>query len=110
MLGQVNDKVITPRAQPAQQGSLFGELAPGTKGAPVAPDGMELRERWMTSEHRRGIVVDERVDLEAWRVRLQHAQHRRREEHVAVMPQLDDERPSALAERDGVLHHPASVP
>ena len=45
MLGQVNDKVITPRAQPAQQGSLFGELAPGTKGAPVAPDGVQPRNR-----------------------------------------------------------------
>ena len=96
--------------KPAQQGSLFGELAPGTKGTPVAPHGVQLRERRMAGEHRRCVVVDERVDLEARRVRLQHAQYRRREEHVAVMPQLDDERASALAERDGVLHHPASVP
>ena len=110
MFRQVDEKVITPRAQPAQQGSLFGELAPGTKGAPVAPDGVQLRERRMAGEHRRGVVVDKRVDLEARRVRLQHAQHRRRKEHVAVMPQLDDERPGAFSERDGILHHPASVP
>jgi hypothetical protein len=64
----------------------------------------------MPLEHRHGIVVDQGVDLEVRGARLEHREHRRREQHVAVVPQLHDQRAPAFPQRDGIPHHPASVP
>ena len=48
--------------------------------------------RRMAGEHRRRLAVDQRVDLGLRRRALQHREHRRGEQHVAVVAQLDHQR------------------
>ena len=73
MLGQMNYQVIAPRAQAAQERSFLAKLRPRAQLAPLAPDAVQLGERRMAFEHRRGVVVDQRIDLEPRRVRPQNA-------------------------------------
>ncbi len=110
MLGEMHQQVIVPRAQRAEERALFGELSQGSERAPLASYAVKLGQRGMARQHGHGVVVDQRIDLEARRVRFQHVQHRRREQHVAVVPQLDDQRARAFPQRNGILHHPARVP
>ena len=110
MIGEVHQQVVAPRTQYAEQRAFFARCCHTPSLRQLAADGMQLGERRMAFEHRRRVFVDQRVYLEARRMRLQHREHRRREQHVAMVAKLDHERPRALPERDGVLHHPASVP
>src|SRR5689334_21628320 len=68
---------------------------------------MQLRNTGMPLQHRRRVVIDERVDFEA--ARPQHGNDRRGEQHVAVVAQLDHERAPALGQGDGILEHPGSL-
>ena len=65
-------------------------------------DSAPFTERGVAGEHRRGVVVDERVDLAVGRRALQRGEDRGRQQHVAVMAKLGDERTTDEVQRDGI--------
>src|SRR5258706_8917641 len=64
MLRQMHQQVVASCPQPPDERAFILELTPGAQPAPVATDTMQLRERGMALEHRRRVVIDERIDLE----------------------------------------------
>jgi len=56
-------------------------------------------------QHLPRVVVDERVDLELRGVRLEDRKHRRGEQHVAVVAQLDDQHAADRGQVYGVRDH-----
>jgi hypothetical protein len=110
LLREVDDQVVAAGLEVFEELLLGGEAIPSSVGLPFPPHHVKTRQRRMAFEHRRGVVVDQRVDLHRGRVRAQRADHGRREQHVAVMAELDDQRALAFPQRDGVPHHPARVP
>jgi len=52
---------------------------------------VDLGDGWVQGEHFRGVAVDQGVDFQVRGVVLEDAEHRRGEQHVAVVAQLDDQ-------------------
>src|SRR4029450_11010590 len=64
MLGQMDEEVVAPGTQCAQQRPFGARLVEHPLLFPVTVDRMQLRDRRMAREHRRGFRIDERVDLD----------------------------------------------
>jgi hypothetical protein len=92
VLGQVDDEVVASRAQCAPQPPFAARLREHPVVLEAAVDRVQFADRRVAGKHRRGLAVDERVDLGLWRRALEHAEHGRGEQHVAVMAQLDHQR------------------
>ena len=105
MLGQGDEQVVAPRAQPRDEPPLRRELPRQREPAPRAAHRVHLGDRRMQREHLLRVVVDERVDLELRRVVLQHREHRAREQHVAVVAELHHQRAAQARGIDGVRDH-----
>ena len=110
MLGQVHDQVVAPGRQTAQQPPLRRRLREPALALPFAIDGVQLFDRGMAFEHGRGFAVDQRVDFRGRQCVLQHREHRRGEQHVAVMAKLGDQRAADHSEVDRVLQRVEHAP
>ena len=113
MLGQVHEKVITARGERPQQAGLGPGLRDHAAALPVPVDGVQSGDRRMAFEHRRGFKVDERVDFGRGQRILQHREHRRGEQDVAVMAQLGDQNATHEGSIDGVgrnVQHAPKIP
>src|SRR5258706_6883816 len=64
MLRQMHRPAVASCPQPPDERAFIREPSPDAERAPVATDTMQLRERGMALEHRRRVVIDERIDLE----------------------------------------------
>src|SRR5207249_442724 len=71
LLGKMDEQIVAPRAQPAEQFHFPGEAFHCAERLPAPAHYVKLGERWMPLEHWRGIVVEQRVDLELRRMRLE---------------------------------------
>ena len=105
MLGQGDEQVVAPRAQPREEPPLRRELPRQREAAPRAAHRVHLGDRRMQRQHLLRVVVDERVDLELRRVVLQHREHRAGEQHVAVMAELHHQCATQARGIDGVRDH-----
>jgi hypothetical protein len=92
----MDQQVVTPGTQLAEQFPFPREALQRAERFPVPAHYVKLGERGVPVEHRRGVVVDQRVDLELRRVRLERSEHGRGQQHVAVVPQLHHQRAPAL--------------
>jgi hypothetical protein len=106
LLGQMHDKVIASCSQRCEKFS-FQEDSRKPGATPFAAHDMQLRQRRMALQHRRGVVVNQRIDFDV--PGFERGQHRRGEQHVAVVPQLDHQRAPAFPQRDGVFHHRMAI-
>ena len=95
--------VSTPLSQRAHEPRLRGDLRARALAFPATVDDMNARDRRMVLEQRRGFPVDERVDFDVRRCALERREHRRRQQHVAVVAELRDEGAPDLRQRYGVL-------
>ena len=76
VLGQVDCKIVVAAAQRAHQLPLGNELLAKPLVLPFAIDGVQLRDLRMVTEHRRGFLIDERIDLEMRCGALQDCKYR----------------------------------
>ena len=109
MLGQVNEQIVMPRPQRSEQLPFLAELGAPSAPLPVAIDGMQLRQRRMVLEHRRGFAIHQRVDFDLRRMPFQYADDGRGEEHIAVMAQLRDQHAAQPFRVDGIIRHPLAL-
>ncbi len=92
MLGQVDQQVVPARAQRAQQRPFGARVRREALRLRAPVYRVQLRDGGVAGEHRRGLEVHECVDLDAGRRARERREHRRRQQHVAVVAQLRDER------------------
>jgi len=102
MLGQMQDQIVAPCLQGSEQRQLGLQMADRAQLFPLAIDAMHFGNRRMQCQHFLRIGIDQRIDLGMRRVLLQHRKHRRRQQHVTVVTQFDDQNPPHFFERDGI--------
>ena len=88
MLGQVDEEVEAPRAQPPQQPPFLGELGDDAALFPAAVDGVHLRDSRVPGQHDLRAAIDQRVDFRAGHGAGKGGEHRRSQQYVAMMAQL----------------------
>ena len=103
VLGQVHDQIVASSREVAQEPSFRGRLREPALSLPFAVDRMKCGDRRVTFEHRCGFTVDERVDFGGRHGALEHREHRRREQDVAMMAQLGDQHAADHGGVDRVL-------
>src|SRR5438105_11384686 len=101
MLGQVNHEIVSPCAEREEQIALRSCMGDESPVLGLAIDDVDPRNRRMALEHRRGFGIDQRIDLRLWERALEHREHRRGEQNIAVMPELGNERATDAADIDG---------
>src|SRR5258707_8307458 len=92
MMGQLYDEVVDTRAQRRVQTPFGRESLPDRQILPPAFDQMQLRKGGMKLEHVAGLGIYERVYFDPGIGVLEHREHRRAEQHVSVVAQLDHQR------------------
>ncbi len=102
MLGQVNHEIVSPCAEREEQTALRSRMIDESPMLGGAIDDMNPRNRGVALEHRRGFGIDQRIDLRRRECAVEHGEHRRGEQNIAVMPELGDERATDEADIDGV--------
>ena len=102
VFGEVHDQVVPGCLQAAVERQFGAQLAEHAELLPLPVDAQHLADRRMIAQHLGGIGIDQRVDLDLRRLRLQRSEYRRRNQHVAVVAQFDHQRPADFAEGDGI--------
>jgi len=85
MLGQVDQQVEAPGAQAAQQPPFAADLCGDTLPFPVAVDRVQVRDGRVAGQHRLGALIDQRVDFRPGDGAGECGEHRRGQQHVAMM-------------------------
>ena len=85
VLGQMNDQVITTLAQLGQQRPFRPGLGPDALHFPAPVDAMQFGEGRMMGQHGPGFLIDQGIDFAMGRGALEGGEHRRRQQHVAVV-------------------------
>lgn len=102
MVGEVNHQVVTGMAQGLQQLPFGPQVAPGAKLLPLPVDAVHGVDGRMLAQHLRRVPVHQGVEAGLGRRRLEGGEHRRRQQHVAVVAQLDHQGAAHLVEGDGI--------
>lgn len=106
----MDDKVVAARSQVFQKPPFGLGLHQRTEFLPLAVDCMQLADRRMQRQHFGGIGINKRIDFDVRRVCFQDRKDGGAEQYVAVVPELDDERPTNFAERNGIFNHGGILP
>ena len=69
---------------------------------PAAVDGVHLRDGRVPGQHRLGVAVDQRVDFRCGHGARKGGEHRRSQQHVAMMAQLGHEHAMNFVQGNGV--------
>ena len=76
MLGQMNDQIVTARLERTIKRHFRPQLPKRAKLFPLSPDGVHCIDCRMQRQHFRRIGINQRIDLDLRRMRLEHGKHR----------------------------------
>ena len=102
MLGEMHEQVVLACPQGPQQRPLAAQLGEHATLFPAAVDRVHLRDGGVAGQHGRGVPVHERIGLDAGRGASERGEHGRRQQDVAMMTKLGDERASDKMQRNAV--------
>ena len=102
MVGEMHEELVAARLQRLQEVQLAARLHDEALALPRAVHPVDLGDGRMAREHVASIGIDQRVDLGVGRALLEHVEHRRGQQHVAMVAQLHHQHALHGREIDGV--------
>jgi hypothetical protein len=105
MVGEMHEQLVAARIELGEKRALAPRLVHEARTLPGPVDEMQAAHAGMAFEHLAGVGIDECVDLDMGRAVLQYLEHRRREKHVTVVPELHHQRALNRRKIDGVRDH-----
>jgi acetylglutamate kinase len=102
VLGEVHEQVVAPGAKLLQEPPLALRLRRDAALLPSAVDRVDLSDGGVAGEHRRRLAIHQCVDLGMRRGARKNGEDGRRQQHVAMMAKLGDERTADIAYGNGV--------
>ena len=102
MLGQMNDQIVTTCLEHAVKRQFRPQLAKRPKSLPVSPNGVHRIDRRMQGQHFCRIGINQCIDFDLGGMGLEGGKNRRRNQHVTMVAQFDDQRAFDLGQRHGI--------